>query len=432
MNMVKVRMTTPSAVSASKQPASLDRLRSRINLFWAGVTIATVLLGALQLANDHPHLATTRNGFITGILMLTFVAWCLVVMTKGREWRLRKHFVGGIPAGVPFMVVGTALAGGLIVLHDEFVGVAFVVIGISLGALRWPLCLIPQAIVTLLYIRAANLFDSSSATDFGYKLFSLVLTIGIVYTISSLYRQRAERERLFTELQEAHQRLRLATTREVELAALRERNRLARDMHDSIGRALVLIAIKIEAAQRLQSVQPERAASEWEETKALVRSTMADLRTSLAGLRLPALDEQPFEEAVTELVIDTRRNASINVHSSIPEEANTLPRGTQEVFYRVAQEALTNVTKHARAENVWITLQLGAEAAALTVEDDGVGLNGGDQHRDGHYGITGMRERVEALGGLFSLAPRPDGGTIVRARVPLTEEADVRYPTPVS
>lgn len=177
--------------------------------------------------------------------------------------------------------------------------------------------------------------------------------------------------------------------------------------------------MKIEAAQRLQAVDPDRAAGEWEDTKALVRSTMADLRNSLAGLRPPALEEQPFCEALAALADEMGRRTGVGVAHAINPDCATLDRPTQEALYRVAQEALTNVAKHARATHAWLTLTMQDGTAALEVADDGIGLDSASRNGGGHYGVLGMRERMETLDGVLTLGPRPGGGTCLRARAPL-------------
>jgi signal transduction histidine kinase len=250
-------------------------------------------------------------------------------------------------------------------------------------------------------------------------VFSLVLTLGLSYSLATLVRQRYQREQLIVELQEAHRRLQLSAAQEADLAALRERNRLAREMHDSLGHALVLIAMKIEAAQRLQAIDPERATAEWEDTKALVRATMADLRNSLAGLRLPALEEQPFCDALATLAEEMGRRTKVAVTTTLDPACATLDRPLQEALYRVAQEGLANVAKHARAQQAWLTLAIRGETAELEVADDGVGLGATLRDDSGHYGVLGMRERVEALGGVLTLGPRDGHGTRLRARVPI-------------
>jgi signal transduction histidine kinase len=193
-------------------------------------------------------------------------------------------------------------------------------------------------------------------------------------------------------------------------------------MHDSLGHALVSIAIKLEAVQRLYAVDAERATAEMEETKALVRSTMADLRSSLAGLRLRALEERSFPDALAELCSEMERHSAIAVTCQVDPCTAGLDSGIQEALYRVAQEGLANVSRHARARHAWLTLTAGLGEALLEIADDGIGLAAAPRGPSDRYGILGMRERVAAFGGNLTLGPRLVGGTVLRAHLPLAEK----------
>src|SRR5262249_9137987 len=155
---------------------------------------------------------------------------------------------------------------------------------------------------------------------------------------------------------------------------LRERNRLAREMHDSLGHALVSIAIKLDAVHSLFDVDGARARAELEKTTALVRATMTELRHSLADLRPAALEEQPLDGALATLAREMEQRSGVVVTCAIAAQAACLNHDAQEALYRVGQEALTNVAKHAHARHVALALTVRDGTAALEVADDGVGL----------------------------------------------------------
>jgi signal transduction histidine kinase len=377
-----------------------------------------------------PNFLTTGDGVVTGALAVCYGLWFFYLMVLRNRWRRIDSLLLSRRRLYLLLAIGTALTVALVLLHHEYVGLIFANMGMLVFALDEWASVTPVAFLGALFLYATGALHSTA--QLGEDLISLLATVGLIYTLATVMRQRLERDRLIAELREAHQELRVSAARDVELAALRERNRLAREMHDSLGHALVLIAVKIEAAQRLQAVDPERAAAEWEETKSLVRSTMSDLRSSLAGLRLPALEERPFRSALTTLASGLQRGSNIAVAVDVPEEADGLDLEVQEALYRVAQEALANVARHAHARHAWLTVTLGREAARLVVEDDGVGLGAGPQSTGTHFGVVGMRERVEGLGGVFMVRPRQSGGTTVYAVVPLGISADVRDPYPVS
>jgi len=416
-----------------------------IGWFWLLIIAGLFLLGVIQTVTDQPGVLHTWNGLATALLALANAGWFGYMMSLRRRLRLARGAPLDRRLAFALVAVGIALTVPLVLLHREFGGVTFADIGIIAFVMGGWAGIVPGALLGVLFLYVDGALGSISAPRTGSDVLSVVSTMAITYSLAALIRQRTERDRLIAELREAngqlqhaHQQLRLAHAREIELAALRERNRLARDMHDSLGHALVLIAIKIEAGQRLQTVDPVRATAEWEETKTLVRSTMADLRHSIAGLRLPALQEQPFREALTELGFELERIAGVTVTIQAPGEVDLLDRPIHEALYRVVQEALANVAKHAGAQHADVQLERHDHAVRLEIADDGVGLAAAPHSGGGHYGVTGMRERVEALGGTLTLGPREGTGqpishrgTVVRATIPVKEHFRAGHPHPI-
>ncbi len=259
-------------------------------------------------------------------------------------------------------------------------------------------------------------------TSLGLFLHKLVIT-------------SAERARLIQELQAAHKELETARERDTELAALRERERLARELHDSLGHGLVTLTVQLEAAQKLIAVDPARAANLVAEMKTLTRTSMEQLRRSLAGLRTPGLGDRPLAEALEDLRAEVAHRTRLKIESRIPTDLGTLSPAVAETLWRVAQESLANVERHARATEVWLALEFdgtntSSDAASgagnpgmrhmiLRVTDDGIGLPDGAESRPGHYGLRGLRERLEGLGGILKLSRNQPQGTVVEARLPV-------------
>ncbi len=236
-----------------------------------------------------------------------------------------------------------------------------------------------------------------------------------LYFVSRTSQQRAK---LILELQNAQAELEDARQRDTELAALRERERLARDLHDSLGHALVALSVQLEAVQRLYKVDPERAASQIDELKALTRASMDDLRRSLAGLRAPGLGGRQLSDALQALSVDTGQRAHLEITCQIAEGANQLSPALAETLWRVTQEALANVERHAAARRVELRLDLESHGTWLSIKDDGRGLPPDPEQQPGHYGLRGMRERVEGLGGTLTLTTNGQG-TVIEARLPI-------------
>jgi signal transduction histidine kinase len=228
-----------------------------------------------------------------------------------------------------------------------------------------------------------------------------------------------ERARLVTELQEAQRALERARQRDAELAALHERERLARDLHDSLGHALAALSVQLEAMQRLYAVDPERAAAQVEAMKALTRASMEELRRSLAGLRTPGLGDRPLQQALQALSLEVSQRTGMAVSCRIDEAVDALGPALAEALWRAAQEAVTNVEKHAHASQVRVCVELAPQAVTLRVADNGRGLPPDAESRSGHYGLRGIRERVEGLGGTLTLHRNGQCGTVVEACLPI-------------
>jgi len=257
------------------------------------------------------------------------------------------------------------------------------------------------------------------AEDWFSMSFTAVAWLSLAFFIARTVVTSAQRGRLILELQAAKRELELAREREIELAALRERERLARDLHDTLGHALVTLTVQLEAAQRLQTTDPARAATLLAELQKLTRSSMEDLRRSLANLRTSGLGDRPLSESLRTLCAEAGQRFGAVIDCQIAGGADALPPAVAEVIWRVAQEGLTNIEKHAHAHRVQVNLTVQPKEVALRVSDDGAGLPRGAEEKPGHYGLRGLRERVEGLGGTFALTAADPKGTILKAQIPV-------------
>ena len=325
------------------------------------------------------------------------------------------------------------LSFGLIVwmnsITTDLFGMYYVLFGHTLGmiVLPWSVAMVGAELLTMLVqldlVREIFQVGSPGFWIFFSILFSLSFSIMITFLISS----RLHSERLVNELKATKEQLEAALAKEQEVAVLRERDRMAREMHDVLGHALVLVAVKIEAAQRLQTIDPHRAAAELEATKELVRQSMADLRTSLADLRSPALEmeQRPVNQALTAWACQTAREGNFEVKCNFEDAAEHLPPPIQDTLWQVGREAVLNIVKHAAARQVELKLVCQEGQVRLSVLDDGIGIphlaeGTARLEVEGHYGIRGMRERLENLGGRLEVQPGPHGtGTLLTATLPL-------------
>jgi len=227
---------------------------------------------------------------------------------------------------------------------------------------------------------------------------------------------RRESERLLAELQEAHRQLQTYAAQVEMLAAAEERNRLAREVHDTLGHRLTVAAVQLEGAQRLIAREPERAIRMVGTVREQVREALAELRRTVATLRQPLASELPLPQALTRLTSAFAEGTGLDVRLSLPESWSPLPSAQRLACYRAAQEALTNVQRHARAQTVWLQLERANGYISLQVVDDGIGIR--PEPTGNGFGLAGLRERAAQLGGSLHVARREQGGTVLSFRLP--------------
>ena len=197
-----------------------------------------------------------------------------------------------------------------------------------------------------------------------------------------------------------------------------ERRRLRHDLHDGVGPALASLTLKLDAAANVLERDPAAARALLHAVRDQVQGAIADLRGVVHALRPPALDDLGLVAALRE---QTRRieHEGLGVDFVAPEGLPPLPAAVEVAAFRIAQEALTNVLRHAAARHGRVVVQLDDTALTITVEDDGVGIPAAARTLSAGVGLRSMRERAAELGGDLEVGPRPGGGTRVVARLPL-------------
>jgi len=198
-----------------------------------------------------------------------------------------------------------------------------------------------------------------------------------------------------------------------------ERRRIARELHDETGQALTSILLSLGPIEEAHDERELRAAVA--DVRELVRSTLQDVRQLAVELRPKVLDDFGLVAALERLTQSFGEQTGIAVHFQqvLPPTAGRLPPEVETALYRIVQESLTNVVKHARATSVSVVLTRKDDSVSVVVEDDGVGFEPG-RTREGGIGLAGMRERVALLGGRLAIESRPGAGTTFVAEVPLT------------
>ena len=216
-------------------------------------------------------------------------------------------------------------------------------------------------------------------------------------------------QQVASELQ--HSRTQLVTTRE------EERRRLRRDLHDSLGPALGSLTLQLDTARNLYKSDPPAADTLLVDLKVQVQSAITDIRRLVYALRPPTLDELGLVQALREQVTRYLK-PDLSITLNPPEHLPPLPAAVEVAIYRIAQEALTNVVRHANAQHCVLRLDVGNDVC-LEICDDGQGIL--SDSREG-VGLTSMRERAAELGGTCVIQPGEAGGTQICVRLPFPQE----------
>lgn len=476
----------------------IERLRNmsrNVGMFWICIMYVGLTISTVATFVNRPGLLRQWQGWAILMLTATFGLWYwfgngleygilgmhrsggarkfrrggLVSRDRDDYWRER---INGTQQGVHwpsiiYWAVLLAINLALVAFDTNYKWVLFAVYGISMFVMALPRSLwltVPTA--ALIFVVLGWVPTDGKPEDwirFISGVFIFVIYSATGYIPILLIRGRFARERMFEqlershrELEEAHRQLADAAARDRELAVLRERARLGRDMHDTLGHSLALIAVKLEAAQRLRAVDADRADHEVAATQIIAREALAELRAAIANLRGPLVTSVPLSEALVREARDAAARASWQLACDVSPEIS-LDERLYEGLLRVGGEALANAERHAHASEVRLSLVREGDDVVLRVRDDGVGIlttnpprgmspvpaiaAGGSSAQpgsvlpakhasasapplveitspSGHYGITGMRERITSLGGRFTIGPADEGrGTVVEVRI---------------
>ena len=220
-------------------------------------------------------------------------------------------------------------------------------------------------------------------------------------------RDISERERLEGDLR----------SQAAELAAGQERAHLARELHDSVTQALFSMGLTLRTLELLLESNPAAAQGKVEELRELQKDALAEMRTLIFELRPSSLESDGLVQALRTHATAVQRRTGLTIVVDA-EPIERLPLPSEEALYRIGQEALHNVVKHANASNATLRIANGDDRVILSVTDDGLGFAPEEVPR-GHLGLIGMRQRVDLVGGELRVESQAGGGTLIEARVPI-------------
>ncbi len=244
----------------------------------------------------------------------------------------------------------------------------------------------------------------------GSIVFRLTTFLVIGWLVVRLMSDQREQRRA---LKDANQKLTHHAATLEQLAITRERNRLARELHDTLAHTLSAVAVQLEAIDALWASRPDDAHLRLRKTIETTRSGLTETRRALQDLRASPLEDLGLALAIRDLAEGTALRGGLKLDLHIADRLPTVPSSIEQATYRIAQEAIANVINHASAHHLTVQLTSVNAHLVLVVSDDGTGFDPSANSRARRFGIQGMRERADMIGGSLEVESQPDQGTLV-------------------
>jgi signal transduction histidine kinase len=393
-----------------------------------GLQLALFVLAVLSQSGEEQQ-AALANGALPNYPALNAIG--LIVLLVYLVWRWPRHKLGRwyLPIAFAIATLGPLLAQMLTLwgrVDAGFVGDdAFGDGGIMLVYLMIPFlllssqyglrtvvayCIVTAGLEVFLALPVALdggpgvrlTVDSAMTRTLVYILLGYIL-------VRLMSAQRVQRR----ELAAANERLTSYAVTLEQLAVSRERNRMARELHDTLAHTLSLVAIQLEAQDALWETDPDGARKTLASSRELTRSGLTETRRALQALRASPLEDLGLALAIRELAETTASRAGLKLALEVPEYLGEMRPEVEQSAYRIAEEALNNIARHADARRVRIRAERAGGQIRLEIIDDGRGF---DQmgSPNGHYGLVGMRERAALCSGTLDVQSKPGMGTVVR------------------
>ena len=326
-----------------------------------------------------------------------------------------------------YLAIQTSLVISLLILppHHEFIVILFFVLSAISTTLqpgkKGYLWIVVFTLITIIFfffvMGLQNALYSLPIYAGGYLFFGAFSAAAAKAEVA-----RRESETLLEDLTTAHLKLQTYAAQAEELAVAEERNRLAREMHDTLGHRLTVAIVQLEGAERLVDVEPERARIMLATVGEQMRAAFSELRQALATLREPLHADLSIANALKSLGQNFQKATDIEVKMAFAHNIPELPNEYRVAIYRAAQEALTNAQRHAEAACIHISLLPNEKEKTLdlTVKDNGIGFP--EKANKIGFGLRGIQERATQLNGTMRLEPNPNGGAQICLCLPLPKE----------
>jgi signal transduction histidine kinase len=424
------RTVWPAALPEDTEPQRRKKVAVRAAQLAVAALVLVPVTAAIVAGLDRRTLLQAAG---LALLSLVYIAWSWhgmrepvrALLGEANRQQADASRLSAWPSTVIYFIIQLGLAG--LICYQSYFG--------PQRSVAWLVLLVPVAHSAMLLRRwgivtvsgiSLGLLVLTVVLRYGWEIvpmalmaFPFALFFTLIFTLLAVGSEKArqEVERLAGELAEANLKLRESAVQAQELAATRERNRVASEIHDSLGHYLTVVNVQLEAARALQPGNPAGAAAAVAKAQALTREGLQEVRRSVSALRASPLDKRSLPEALRCLV-EENREAGLQTELETAGEARRLPGLAELTLYRAAQEGLTNVRKHARTANARLVLDFRQPSRVrVTVSDRGGGAVAGDSEKAG-FGLLGLRERAQLLGGRVQVRTGPGQGFTLEVEVP--------------
>lgn len=396
------------SITARQRFTSADEVREARPFYWIVMIVLAVLYG-FAVSNSAALRSPER------LVLFTL----LMLVHAGLHWQ-SPRVAHDIRAGLVYLAVQGVLvfALPLIAQADYLVlGLSLAIIGEAVGIL-WNRVWVTAAILVYLALAASDLILlSADSTLLSWALTAMpMMFFTIIYVVlySRQAQARSQAQALVEELETAQRQLSEYAAHVQDLTLVNERQRMARELHDTLAQGLAGLILQLEAVNsHLANGRADRAQSIVQQAMTRARATLADARRAIDDLRVG----QDLETALRDQIAHFTDSTGIPCALDISVERE-LPAAAQEHALRAVTEGLTNIARHAQAQHAWVTVQSRGEELIVELRDDGRGFDP-QAIPVGHYGLLGVRERARLACGTVDIDSAPGQGTVLKLRLPL-------------
>jgi NarL family two-component system sensor histidine kinase YdfH len=390
--------------------------RQEVRDTWPFFVVVSLVIGAgyvTALRSVESLREPTRIAVFTVLVLLTGSLYWLIPFFVTSKRRMLAFFA---IQGAATFCIGLLTAG-----HWMVMGLYPPLVGIAIGTFWGDLRSVAAVVTFCLFLLAVNIVVGPGLDELLVLLpfigFNFVFVFVYVVLFVRQVDARKKAQVLLEDLESAHSKLREYAAQVEELTLIHERERMGRELHDTLAQGLAGLIMQLEATDcHLESGDPNQAREVLQQAMQRTRMTLHEARRAIQALRASVLDRQDIAEAVGREIDQFASTNDIPCRYEVDTDSIDVPPDTAQHILRIVQESLSNVARHARATQVEVRIEQKDEGIRVVVHDDGVGLDPAVK-REG-FGLTGMQERAAQIGGELRVVGGAGDGTTVELLMP--------------